>query len=739
MNATARQAAVRSISTESLRPPSAGAHDGTRQRLPELFGALVFNDAVQRQRLPRTVYETLRRTIDAGAELDPRIADAVANAMKDWAVEHGATHFTHWFQPMTGLTAQKHDAFIHQTADGRALLEFSGKELIKGEPDASSFPSGGIRVTFEARGYTAWDPTSPAFIRKTPHGATLMIPTAFCSWTGEALDKKTPLLRSCEAIDRQAVRLLHLVGEKNVTRVYPTAGPEQEYFLIDRQFFALRPDLVSCGRTLFGARPPKGQELEDHYFGAISQRVLAFMMDLEHELWMLGIPIKTRHNEVAPSQFELAPIFEQVTVATDHNMLTMEVLKEVSERHGLHCLLAEKPFAGINGSGKHNNWSLADNLGNNLLEPGSTPHDNLKFVLFLTAIIRAVDQYQDLLRASVASAGNDHRLGANEAPPAIVSIFVGTQLEDVINGLIEGRGPKASYASSAGAAKDLRLGVSTLPPLPRDMSDRNRTSPFAFTGNKFEFRAVGAAQSIAYPNVILNTIVAESLDYMATEIEKRGGTGDRREVIQLLVRETLQKHRRILFSGDNYSAEWVQEAERRGLYNLRDTPSALMAFSAKANIELFDKYKVFSPRETESRANVQNLMYVHRVSVEALSMRDIASTLILPAAMQFQRDIAESIAAVIAVQPQADVKAQRELLTQVTEAIQRLRGAMADMNRARHAAEESKGGANEMAAAFRDRVIPLMNQVREQVDLLEGLVDDQLWPLPKYREILFLH
>jgi glutamine synthetase len=741
MNATARQAAVRSISTESFFDHAPETASNDRNRLPELFGALVFNDTVQRQRLPRAVYEALRRTIDAGAELDPRIADTVANAMKDWAIEHGATHFTHWFQPMTGLTAQKHDSFIRQTSDGRAILEFSGKELIKGEPDASSFPSGGIRATFEARGYTAWDPTSPAFLRQTPHGATLTIPTAFCSWTGEALDKKTPLLRSCEAIDRQAVRLLHLLGEKNVTRVFPTTGPEQEYFLIDRQFYALRPDLVSCGRTLFGARPPKGQELEDHYFGAISQRVLAFMMDLEQELWKLGIPIKTRHNEVAPSQFELAPIFEQVTVATDHNMLTMEILKEVSERHGLHCLLAEKPFAGINGSGKHNNWSLSDNLGNNLLEPGSTPHDNLKFVLFLTAIIRAVDLHQDLLRASVASAGNDHRLGANEAPPAIVSIFVGSALEEVINGLVDGRGPKSSSlgAGSAGASKDLRLGVTTLPPLPRDTSDRNRTSPFAFTGNKFEFRAVGASQSIAYPNVILNTIVAESLDHIAGEIEKRSGTGDRREAIQGLVRETLTKHRRILFGGDNYSAEWVQEAERRGLYNLRDTPSALLAFSAKTNVELFDKYKVFSPRETESRATVQNLMYVHRVSVEALSMRDIASTMILPAAMQFQRQLAESISAVTAVHPQADLKSQRELLNQVTEAIQRMRGAVTDLNRARHAAEETRGGANETAAAFRDRVLPVMNQVREQADLLETLVDDQLWPLPKYRELLFLH
>jgi glutamine synthetase len=736
MNATARHSAVRSISTAQLLAPTPtnGAHG---ERLPELFGANVFSDAVQRARLPHPVYVALRRTIDSGAELDPQIADAVANAMKDWAVERGATHFTHWFQPMTGLTAQKHDAFVRQTPDGRALLEFSGKELIKGEPDASSFPSGGIRATFEARGYTAWDPTSPAFLRETPWGSTLMIPTAFCSWTGEALDKKTPLLRSCEAIDRQAVRLLHLLGEKNVTKVYPTTGPEQEYFLIDRQFFALRPDLVSCGRTLFGARPPKGQELEDHYFGAISQRVLAFMMDLEHELWKLGIPIKTRHNEVAPSQFELAPIFEQVSVATDHNMLTMEVLKEVAERHGLHCLLAEKPFAGINGSGKHNNWSLSDDLGNNLLEPGNTPHDNLKFVLFLTAILRAVDLHQDILRASVATAGNDHRLGANEAPPAIVSIFVGSQLEEVIAALIEGRGPKVPGGASG--SREMRLGVTTLPPLPRDQSDRNRTSPFAFTGNKFEFRAVGASQSIAYPNTILNTIVAESLDYISGEIEKRGGAGDRREVIQALVRETLTKHRRILFSGDNYSAEWVAEAERRGLHNMKDTPSALAAFSAKKNVELFDRFKVFSPRETESRANVLNQMYVHRVSVEAATMRDIAYTLILPAALEYQHRLAETISTTANVAKEADVKAERDLLSQLALWTSRLKAATESLARARHEAEEKEGGAAAKAAAFRDHVIPAMNAVRETADLLETVVADELWPLPKYREILFLH
>ncbi len=733
MTATAREDAVRSVSRERSRS-SLPAEAKARPFLTEIYGAYVFSDNVQRQRLQRSVYEALRRTIDSGAELDPRIADTVASAMKDWAIEHGATHFTHWFQPMTGLTAQKHDSFLRPMPDGRAMAEFSGKELIKGEPDASSFPSGGIRATFEARGYTAWDPTSPAFLRKTPSGATLMIPTAFCSWTGEALDKKTPLLRSCEALTTQAVRLLHLLGEKNVTRVTATTGPEQEYFLIDRQFYTLRPDLVSCGRTLFGARPPKGQELEDHYFGAISQRVLAFMMDLEQELWRLGIPIKTRHNEVAPSQFELAPIYEQVTVAVDHNMLTMEVLKEVAERHGLYCMLAEKPFAGVNGSGKHNNWSMADDLGNNLLEPGSTPHDNLKFVVFLTAIIRAVDQYQDLLRATVATAGNDHRLGANEAPPAIVSIFAGAQLEEVIFSLIEGRPPR-----TGADRKELRLGVNALPPLPRDQSDRNRTSPFAFTGNKFEFRAVGSSQSIAYPNTILNTIVAESLDFMASEIERRGGSGDRRELIQQLVRETLTKHQRILFSGDNYSAEWVQEAERRGLSNAKDTPTALAAFTARKNIELFEKYRVFSPRETDSRATVQYQMYAHRVQVEAGSMRDIASTMIVPAVIAYQKQVAEAIGAVTAVEPKADLRAQRELLTRLCEGVGRLRTAIGDLEHARHAAEEQKGGPAEVARAFRDKVLPSMSTLREIADGLEPLVDDALWPLPKYREILFLH
>jgi glutamine synthetase len=534
MTASTRQEAVRKISGETHRTDTTVPGESTSSRLPELFGSLVFNDQVQRQRLSRHVYQALRSTIESGMELDPEIADSVAGAMKDWAIEHGATHYTHWFQPMTGFTAEKHDSFLSPTPDGRAILEFSGGQLVKGEPDASSFPSGGLRATFEARGYTAWDPTSPAFLRKTANGATLTIPTAFCSWNGEALDKKTPLLRSVEAVSKASVRILNLIGESKVTRVLPTAGAEQEYFLIDRGFFDLRPDLLSAGRTLFGARPHKGQECEDHYFGNISRRVLEFMTELERELWMLGIPIKTRHNEVAPSQFELAPVYGPISVSCDQNMLIMSVIDEVAARHGLKALLHEKPFAGLNGSGKHLNWSLADNLANNLLEPGTTPHENLKFILVLTSIVTAVDRHQDLLRAAIASAGNDHRLGANEAPPAIMSIFVGTQLEEIIDSIVEGRAPRTAN----GAASALRLGVSALPSLPRDHSDRNRTSPFAFTGNKFEFRAVSSNQSIAYPAAFLNLIVAEALDDIADAIEQRGGPST--ENIQAVVREFLE-------------------------------------------------------------------------------------------------------------------------------------------------------------------------------------------------------
>ncbi|HTF91046.1 MAG TPA: glutamine synthetase III [Planctomycetota bacterium] len=700
--------------------------------LPEQFGARVFNDSVQRQRLTKPVYKALRRTTEKGEELDAGIADIVANAMKDWALEHGATHFTHWFQPMTGLTAEKHDSFLTPTADGRALMEFSGKELIKGEPDASSFPSGGIRATFEARGYTAWDPTSPAFLRRTARGATLCIPTAFCSWTGEALDQKTPLLRSMQAISHHAVRLLQLLGDSGVTRVTTTLGCEQEYFLIDRRFYYMRPDLVATGRTLFGARPPKGQELEDHYFGAISERVIDYMQDLEQELWRLGIPARTRHNEVAPGQYELAPVFEEASVAADHNMLTMEVMKAVAERHGFACLLHEKPFAGVNGSGKHNNWSLSDNLGNNLLEPGHTPRENLKFIVFLTAIIRAVDLHQDLLRASVAHAGNDHRLGANEAPPAIISIYVGSQLEDVIRGLVEGAAP-----AKKGAEK-MQLGVTTLPPLPRDQSDRNRTSPFAFTGNKFEFRAVGSSQSVAHPMTLLNTLVAESLDFMSDEIEKRSGKGDRREAIDALVKELLTKHQRILFNGDNYSEEWVQEAERRGLLNLRDTPSALARFAAEKNLRLFEKYSVFTPRETNSRSNIAFHTYLQRVHVEAQTAKNIAATMLLPAGFAYQEKLARSIQTAQQLLPRTDVKAQLECLESVMKTLGDLKRSLDQLEKARAHAEGHQGTPEDHAGAFRDQVMPAMAELRVHADLLEGMVEDELWPLPKYREMLFL-
>ena len=731
MSTNARKSAVQSIARHGL--DAAKEQHGRAMPLPELFAINVFSDAVQRQRLPRPIYESLRRTIDAGQELDPSIADAVANAMKDWAIERGATHFTHWFQPMTGLTAEKHDSFLRPTSEGRIVLEFSGKELIKGEPDASSFPSGGIRATFEARGYTAWDPTVPAFIRETARGSTLVIPTAFCSWTGEALDKKTPLLRSLEALDRRAVRLLRLIGEEHVERTTATCGTEQEYFLVDRSLYFQRPDVMTCGRTLFGAKPPKGQEQEDHYFGAINQRALNYMQELEMELWKLGIPIQTRHNEVAPSQFELAPHFEQTTVATDHNMLTMEIMRAVAERQDLACLQHEKPFAGINGSGKHLNWSMADDHGNNLLEPGTTPHDNLKFMLFLTAIIRAVDLHQDLLRVSVATAGNDHRLGANEAPPAIMSIYVGEELQGIIDALVDG----TAIPSRQGTG--MKLGVTTLPELPRDTTDRNRTSPFAFTGNKFEFRAVGSNQSVSYPNLVLNTIVADSLDYMADQIESRGGAGDRREVIQELVRDVLKKHRRILFTGDNYSGEWTDEAEKRGLLNLRDTPAALGHFASDKNVALFAEYGIFSERETRSRGQVLTEKYVQLLNAECVSALQIGRTMIVPAALAYQQRVADSVSAVQRVSNSIDVSAQVHLLERLAAEIGRLENALDRLGRAGEAGEALHDDGLKQAAHYRDEVVPAMDAARTSADTLEGLVDDDLWPLPTYRELLWVN
>ena len=728
MSPTPRLEAIRSVlnGSASPRPRRQG-----KVPLTDLFGSKVFNDASQRRRLPRDVYQALRRTIESGDALEARFADAVADAMKDWAVEHGATHFTHWFQPMTGLTAEKHDSFLSPVVEGGAIHAFTGRELIKGEPDASSFPSGGIRATFEARGYTAWDPTSPAFLRETPFGVTLCIPTAFCSWTGEALDTKTPLLRSGEALDRQARRLLSLIEDEPITKIHVTVGPEQEYFLVDRHLYHLRPDLLACHRTLFGARPPKGQELEDHYFSATPERVLNYMMDLEAELWALGVPAKTRHNEVAPHQFEMAPLYEPCAIATDHNMLTMELMQTVAAKHGFKCLLHEKPFAGVNGSGKHNNWSMADDQGRNLLDPGHTPHSNLRFVLCLTGIIRAVDKYQGLLRASIASAGNDHRLGANEAPPAILSIFLGAELEDIVHSIIEGKDPKTH------ARTPLALGVTTLPPIPRDTSDRNRTSPFAFTGNKFELRAVGADQSIAYPNIVLNTAVAEAFEHFATEIEKR--PGDRRVVIQELIRETLAAHQRILFSGDNYTSEWEQEAERRGLLNLKDTPSALAQLLHPENIELFEKHGVLSRRETEARSHVMYAAYAHRIAVEALSTHQIAQTALLPVSMAFQKNVADAINSARAACAELELTEQENLLKTVACNIARLKLALDDLGEAHEDLEQQHADPATRAIFARDRLLPAMAAVRARADRLETLVDDGMWPLPKYQELLFIH
>ncbi|HKX46670.1 MAG TPA: glutamine synthetase III [Planctomycetota bacterium] len=702
-------------------------------RLTDHFGSKVFNDSVQRRRLPRETYQALRRTLDTGHELPPDVADAVASAMKDWAVEHGATHYTHWFQPMHGLTAEKHDAFLSPTLEGGAIQEFSGKQLILGEPDASSFPSGGLRNTFEARGYTGWDPGSPAFLRETEYGCVLVIPTVFASWTGDALDTKTPLLRSCEALDREARALLALVGDRDVRRVIATVGPEQEYFLVDAALYDLRPDLIACGRSLLGAQPPKGQELEDHYFGQTPKRILNFQMDVEAELWALGVPVKTRHNEVAPHQFEMAPFFEAAQLATDHNMLAMEVLEEVALRHGLRCLLHEKPFAGVNGSGKHTNWSMATDQGTNLLEPGHTPHDNLRFILFLAAVVRAVDLHQDLLRAAIAHAGNDHRLGANEAPPAIISIFLGEELQGVVEALITSKSPRPSQSG-----EKLKLGVTTLPPLPRDTSDRNRTSPFAFTGQKFEFRAVGSSQTIAFPVMVLNTIAAESLRHVTSRLEAaaKGGAPDL-ATTQQVVREILTEHQRILFSGDNYSHEWKQEAKRRGLLDLPDTPSALARFATQANIELFERHGVLTRRETESRSAILVRSYVERVRVEALSLLGLAATSVLPAGLKHQRAIADSINAARAAHAKVDLGDQEELLAEVAATANRLKRSIDALREVEEALEAHEG--LEAAKRTRAELVPAMDEVRTHCDRLEELVDDELWPLPKYREILFAH
>jgi glutamine synthetase len=680
-------------------------------------------------RLPENVYKAIRNTIKKGAPLDSSIADVVATTMREWAMEHGATHYTHWFQPMTGLTAEKHDSFLVPTEGGGAIAEFSGSELVRGEPDASSFPSGGIRTTFEARGYTAWDPTSPAFILDNPNGTTLCIPTAFCSWTGEALDKKTPLLRSMEALSKQALRILRLFGSE-ATRVYSTAGPEQEYFLIDKHFYFARPDLINAGRTLFGAKPPKGQELEDHYFGAIPERVLACMLETETELYKLGVPVKTRHNEVSPAQYELAVTFESANVATDHNMLVMETMKRVGDRYGLQLLLHEKPFAGVNGSGKHLNWSMAEDTGANLLKPGDTPHDNAQFLLFLLAVIRAVARHGDILRVSVANAHNDHRLGANEAPPAIISVFLGDMLQDIIEQIEKGG------ARSAKTGGELKIGVSVLPTLPRDPGDRNRTSPFAFTGNKFEFRALGSSQSVAGSIVALNTIVAESLDDLATHLEQAVSAGrDLNAEIQLLLQNAVKESKHVIFNGDNYSEAWHAEAERRGLPNRRTTVDSLPDLISPKSVKLFSKYGVFSERELHSRYEIFVEAYRKTINIESQLTIHIAKRMILPAALRYQSEVAHSIANLKASGATVP-KIQSAHLSELVSLIDELQSSTDRLEAALE--EHPDGDSLAHAKHARDVIIPAMNGVRVAGDNLEGIVADDLWPLPTYQEMLFL-
>jgi glutamine synthetase len=692
-----------------------------------LYGSNVFGDQQMKDLLPKGVYKALQQTIKNGAKLDGSVADVVAQAMKDWALEKGATHYAHVFQPLTGLTAEKHDSFLSPTGNGSALAEFGGKELIQGEPDASSFPSGGIRATFEARGYTAWDPTSPAYILENPNGTTLCIPTAFISWTGEALDKKTPVLRSMQALSQQAQRVLKLFGHTNPGPVVASAGPEQEYFLIDRNFYFARPDLMSTGRTLFGAKPPKGQEFEDQYFGAIPERVLAYMLECERELYKLGVPIKTRHNEVAPGQYEVAPVYENANVAADHQQMIMLMHQKIAPKYGMQCLLHEKPFAGINGSGKHVNWSLGTSSAN-LLEPGETPHDNAQFLVFCAAVIRAVHLHSDLLRVAVAFSGNDHRLGANEAPPAIISIFLGSQLADIFEQLEKGP------ASSSQMAGTMTVGADVLPTLPKHAGDRNRTSPFAFTGNKFEFRAVGSSQSIAGPLVVLNTIVAESLDYIATELEKSMG-GDASKLnasVQKLLQDITAKHKAVIFNGDGYSEEWHREAEKRGLPNFRNTVDALPVLMKEENAALFAKYGVLTPRETHSRYEIYVERYCKDVNTESLVALSMAKTQILPAAYRYQKELAATAASLkeIGKTPHlGSLDKLTELVAQFESAIDKLEAAIN---------HKASGDSISHAKHFRDEVIPAMNVVRSIADKVETIVPDDIWPLPTYHEMLFI-
>ncbi|MCF0131112.1 MAG: glutamine synthetase III [Pseudobutyrivibrio sp.] len=693
------------------------------KNVPQLFGSKVFNDAVMKEYLPKDTYKALKKTIDEGTHLQLDVANVVAHSMKEWAIEQGATHFTHWFQPMTGVTAEKHDSFITPEPGGKVIMSFSGKELVKGEPDASSFPSGGLRATFEARGYTAWDPTSYAFIKDD----TLCIPTAFCSYSGEALDKKTPLLRSMQALDKSAVRVLKLFGNENVNRVITTVGPEQEYFLVDSEVYNERPDLIYTGRTLFGAKPPKGQELEDHYFGTIKPRVSAYMKELDEELWKLGILAKTKHNEVAPAQHELAPVFSTTNIATDHNQLTMELMKTVAQRHGMTCLLHEKPFAGVNGSGKHNNWSISTDTGVNLLEPGKTPSQNAQFLLFLTAVIKAVDDYQELLRVSVASAGNDHRLGANEAPPAIISMFLGDELEGIVESIVNG----TDYHDKA--KQLMSIGATVLPHIPQDTTDRNRTSPFAFTGNKFEFRSLGSSASISGPNIVLNTIVAEVLDIFAEELEK---ASDFDSALNELVRRELTAHQRIIFNGNGYSDEWVAEAKKRGLANLKSSVDALPAFISDESIEVFTKHGVFTKTEIMSRYDIMLENYHKVINIEALTMISMVKKDIMAAACEYEYSLAETINAKAATGLKLRNKVEEAKLVKAAELVEMLSERLEKLETAVEKATTMSDD-YELAKFHREVIFEDMNSLREVVDELEVLVPSDVWPFPTYGEILY--
>ncbi len=694
----------------------------------EIFGADVFSDSVMRERLPKKVYAEVRRTIETGADMSSATADVVANAMKDWAVERGATHYTHWFQPLTGITAEKHDSFVTAPKNGKTILEFSGKELIKGEPDASSFPSGGLRATFEARGYTAWDCTSPAFLKEDATGVILCIPTAFCSYTGEALDKKTPLLRSMEAIGEQALRILRLFGNTTSVKVTTSVGAEQEYFLVDREKYLQRKDLIYTGRTLFGAPAPKGQELEDHYFGTIRERIGAYMKDINIELWKLGIPAKTQHNEVAPAQHELAPIYEEGNIAVDHNQLVMETMKKVAGRHGMTCLLHEKPFAGVNGSGKHNNWSLTTNDGINMLDPGKTPHENIQFLLVLACILKGVDTHADLLRQSASDVGNDHRLGANEAPPAIISVFLGAQLEDVVRQLVE-----TGEATSSLKGGKLNTGVHSLPVLAKDATDRNRTSPFAFTGNKFEFRMVGSADSIGSPNTTLNAIVAEAFCEAADILE---AAPDFDRAVHDLIKKYMTEHQRIIFNGNGYADAWIEEAARRGLPNIKSMVDATATLTTDKAVALFEKFGIFTRAELESREEILYETYAKAINIEALTMIDMATKQIIPAVISYTTELAKSMTAVTTACPEADTSVQKELLLEVSALLSESKTALTALKE-RQAQSQEIGDMEKMAYFFKDQVMPAMAALRAPVDQLEMLVDKKYWPMPSYGDLIF--